>query len=346
MDEICIYIAYNGRWTTNNKYLDHETKLILVNDEITFEVLVEKIFQVLKLKRGDIEVNIWFDTKLETSKGMLVTNDNEVTTCIFLVKNNSSFKTARFIVDIVKRNSLSANSSETELCNNIVHEEVNICISQEEGVWEMHIGDKALIVVEPAMAPEPLTSRKLTEETGQTSNGRNVRKRSASKRGDLRTMVLNKDASLDEIIVGSMFEDKESLKKCFSNHAIKYQFNFKVYKSSKTRYCLKCYDDECSWYLHSAQVHDSALFKITKFEKNHSCSVDVTDHRHATSKVISDYITELLHDTKIEIKPRFVVEEMRKRYGLSISYHKAWRAIQLALGMTSRSPEKDYQTQN
>ncbi|KAH0764991.1 hypothetical protein KY285_000862 [Solanum tuberosum] len=86
MDRVCIYIAYNGKWTTDNKYLDHEIKLILVNDGITFEGLAEKIFQVLKLKVGEIKANIWFDSNLETSKGMQVTNDEEVTTCIYLLK--------------------------------------------------------------------------------------------------------------------------------------------------------------------------------------------------------------------------------------------------------------------
>ncbi|KAK4361455.1 hypothetical protein RND71_020407 [Anisodus tanguticus] len=342
MDGICIVVAYNGKWTTDNKYLDHETKLILVNDEITFEGLVEKIFQVLKLKRGEIEANIWFDTKLETSKGMLVTNDDEVSTCIYLRKNDSNFKASRFIVDIAERNSLSANSSKTELCDNIVHEEGVNSEPQEEGLWEMHIGHKALIEVEPTMEVEYLKTKEITEDRGHTSNGKKVRRRSAStsKRSNLPTVVLREDASLDEIVVGSLFADKQCLKKCFSSNAIKYHFRFKVDKSCKLRYYLKCYDDECSWYLHSSQVHDSALFKITSFEKNHSCSIDETDQRHATYKVISDYIIELLHDTDAEIKPKFVVEEMRRRYGLSISYHKAWRAIQLALG-----PEMDDQFQ-
>ncbi|CAN4116726.1 unnamed protein product [Withania somnifera] len=333
MDGICIIVAYNGKWTTNYKYLDHETKLILINDAITFEGLVETIFQVLKLERGEIEANIWFDTKLETSKGMLLTNDDEVTTCIYLLKNDSNFKASRFIVDISERNSLSANCSKTELCNYTVHEEEVNSEPQEEGRWEMHIGDKVLIVVEPTMEVEYLATKEINKYTGQTSNSNKVRKRSISKRGYVPTAVLREDASLDEIVVGSLFVNKGILKKCFFNNAIKYHFRFKVDKSSKTRYYLKCYDNECSWYLHSSQIHDSALFKITRFEKTHSCSFDETDQRHATSKVISDYIIKLQHDTDEAIKPKFVIEEMRRRYGLDISYHKAWRAIQIALGL-------------
>ncbi|XP_016496730.1 uncharacterized protein LOC107815626 [Nicotiana tabacum] len=344
MDRVCIYIAYNGKWTTDNKYLYHEIKLILVNDGITFEDLVEKIFQVLKLKRGEVQPTIWFDTNLETSKGMLVTNDEEVTTCIYLLKNDPNFKTSRFIVDIAERNSLSARYSKTEEVNIVQHEEMQID------------RDEALIPVEPITEFESLATKEKSVDTVQSTHGMKLRKRSLprkvikkrkrsrSKRYDMPSVVLRGNASLDEIAVGSLFENKESLKKCFTNSAIKYHFKFKTVRSTKKRYYLKCYDDNCSWYLHASRVRDSALFKISKYVEDHSCSADVLQpdqQRHATSRVISDYIRELLPEYETEMTPNFVKEEMRKRFGLNISYHKAWRSIQLAFGVTKGSPEQN-----
>ncbi|XP_019243448.1 PREDICTED: uncharacterized protein LOC109223538 [Nicotiana attenuata] len=343
MDRVCIYIAYNGKWTTDNKYLYHEIKLILVNDGITFEDLVEKIFQVLKLKRGEVQPTIWFDTNLETSKGMLVTNDEEVTTCIYLLKNDPNFKTSRFIVDMAERNSLSARYSKTEEVNIVQHEEMQID------------RDEALIPVEPITEFESLAKDK-SVDTEQSTHGMKLRKRSLprkvikkrkrsrSKRNDWPTVVLGGNASLDEIAVGSLFENKESLKKCFTNSAIKYHFKFKTVRSTKKRYYLKCYDDNCSWYLHASRVRDSALFKISKYVEDHSCSADVLQpdqQRHATSRVISGYIRELLPEYETEMTPNFVKEEMRKRFGLNISYHKAWRSIQLAFDVTKGSPEQN-----
>ncbi|XP_049404390.1 uncharacterized protein LOC125867841 [Solanum stenotomum] len=328
MDRVCIYIAYNGKWTTDNKYLDHEIKLILVNDGITFEGLAEKIFQVLKLKVGEIKANIWFDSNLETSKGMQVTNDEEVTTCIYLLKNDPNFKTSRFIVDIAENNSLSV---------------VNI-VQQEEMQIER---DETSIPVEPISEFEPLETKSShgmkLRKRAQNRKVSKKRKRSRSKRDDLSGVILREDASLDEIVVGSLFENKECLKKCFTNSAIRNHFKFKTVRSTKKRYYLKCYDDNCRWFLHSSRISDSALFRICKYVKNHTCSADVfkpDQQRHATSRVISDYIRELLPEYETEMTPNFVKEEMRKRYGLNISYHKAWRSIQLAFGVKNGSPEQ------
>ncbi|CAN4124313.1 unnamed protein product [Withania somnifera] len=329
MDRVCIYIAYNGKWTTDNKYLDHEIKLILVNDGITFDGLIEKIFQVLKLKIGEIKANIWFDTNLETSKGMLVTNDEEVTTCIYLLKNDPNFKTSRFVVDIVGSNSLSA---------------VNI-VQQEEMQLER---DEASIPVEPISEFESLETKsshgmKLRKRPQQNRKVSKKRRRSRSKRDDLPSVILRENASLDEIVVGSLFASKECLKKCFTNSAIRNHFKFKTVRSTKKRYYLKCYDDKCCWFLHSSRINDSALFRICKYVKTHTCSADVfkpDQQRHATSRVISDYIRELLPEYETEMTPNFVKEEMRKRYGLNISYHKAWRSIQLAFDVKNESPEQ------
>ncbi|KAG5630747.1 hypothetical protein H5410_002464 [Solanum commersonii] len=163
MDRVCIYIGYNGKWTTNNKYLDHEIKLLLVNDGITFEGLAEKIFQVLKLKVGEIKANIWFDSNLETRKGMQVTNDEEVTTCIYLLKNDPNFKTSCFIVDITENNSLSA-------VNIVQHEEMQI--EREE----------TSIPIEPISEFEPLETKsshgmKLRNRAQNIKVSKNKRKR-------------------------------------------------------------------------------------------------------------------------------------------------------------------------
>ncbi|KAH0725156.1 hypothetical protein KY284_001021 [Solanum tuberosum] len=155
MDRVCIYIAYNGKWTTNNKYLDHEIKLLLVNDGITFEGLAGKIFQVLKLKVGEIKANIWFDSNLETRKGMQVTNDEEVTTCIYLLKNDPNFKTSCFIVDIAENNSLSA-------VNIVQHEEMQI------------ERDETSIPIEPISEFEPLETK--------SSHGMKLRKRAQNRK--------------------------------------------------------------------------------------------------------------------------------------------------------------------
>ncbi|XP_060216732.1 uncharacterized protein LOC132644169 [Lycium barbarum] len=64
--------------------------------------------------------------------------------------------------------------------------------------------------------------------------------------------------------------------------------------------------------------------------------------RNATSKVIAEYIIDLVRHILQEITPKFVIEEMRSRYGLHIGYHKAWRSLQHAYNVIRGSPENNY----
>ncbi|XP_047267520.1 uncharacterized protein LOC124897942 [Capsicum annuum] len=72
--------------------------------------------------------------------------------------------------------------------------------------------------------------------------------------------------------------------------------------------------------------HNASLNEVTIYEKAYSCSVDfiTSDHRNATSKVICDYILELVRDSSNVITPNFMVDEMRRKYGTIISYTKGW----------------------
>nr|XP_016445693.1 PREDICTED: protein FAR1-RELATED SEQUENCE 4-like [Nicotiana tabacum] len=103
MDTICIIVAFNDRWTADYKYLDHQTKLVLVPEAIRFENFINQVFEVIELDRDKFEAMIWFDINLGTSKGMLVSKDLDLHTCIELLKRHSLFKGCRFIVDISER---------------------------------------------------------------------------------------------------------------------------------------------------------------------------------------------------------------------------------------------------
>nr|XP_016514149.1 PREDICTED: uncharacterized protein LOC107830962 [Nicotiana tabacum] len=67
------------------------------------------------------------------------------------------------------------------------------------------------------------------------------------------------------------------------------------------------------------------------------------DQRHATSKLISDYIIDNLRNPRFKVTPAFVMAEMQKLHGLDIGYHKAWRAIQRASALIRGTPEENYE---
>ncbi|XP_070007281.1 uncharacterized protein [Nicotiana sylvestris] len=103
METICIIVAFNGRWTEDYKYLDHQTKLVIVPEAIRFEDFIKQIFEVIELDKDKFEAVIWFDINLGTNKGMLISKDLDLHTCMELLKSHSLFKGCRFIVDISER---------------------------------------------------------------------------------------------------------------------------------------------------------------------------------------------------------------------------------------------------
>ncbi|XP_070041168.1 uncharacterized protein [Nicotiana tomentosiformis] len=277
---------------------------------------------------------IWFDINLGTSKGMLVSKDLDLHTCIELLKSHSLFKGCRFIVDISERvfgstSTFEHVNTETQQDNQdkcqrimeidvveaqpITEEVLQIFDSiQVEGQSIIEIDNEqswGIQVLESAPAIEEVAKKTFTQLTRRSSN---------SKQKESPTTILKENASLDEI---------------------------KVVRSSSTRYSLKCNDDRCGWCVRAFRIKDSTLFKIVKIEKNHDCLVNTMkdDQRHATSKLISGYIIDNLRDPRFEVTPAFVMAEMQKLHGLDIGYHKAWCAIQRASALIRGSPEENYE---
>ncbi|KAM3325947.1 hypothetical protein P3S67_001073 [Capsicum chacoense] len=90
--------------------------------------------------------------------------------------------------------------------------------------------------------------------------------------------------------------------------------------------------------------HNASLNEVTTYKKDHSCSVNfiTSDHRNATSKAICDYILELVRDSSNVITPNFMVDEMRRKYKIIISYNKGWQAIQHAYTVIRGTAEENY----
>ncbi|WKA02277.1 hypothetical protein VitviT2T_020488 [Vitis vinifera] len=68
------------------------------------------------------------------------------------------------------------------------------------------------------------------------------------------------------------------------------------------------------------------------------------DNRHASSWLIGESIRETYQGVGCEFQPKDIVADIRKQYGIQISYDKAWRAKELALGSIRGSPEESYKT--
>ncbi|XP_062085684.1 uncharacterized protein LOC133791784 [Humulus lupulus] len=68
------------------------------------------------------------------------------------------------------------------------------------------------------------------------------------------------------------------------------------------------------------------MFQLRKFNRAHTCSLDIIlgDHRQASSSMVGNVVKTKFTDPKTNYRPKDIAKDMLDRYGVSISYQKAW----------------------
>ncbi|XP_070010709.1 uncharacterized protein [Nicotiana sylvestris] len=192
----------------------------------------------------------------------------------------------------------------------------------------------------------PITSHRIEEIDESSCAYQKSRKRVRRKvKESPPCKILRHDALPEEVRVRSIFENKQNMTKFFCSLEINQKVEFTVVRSCSKRYELKYIVDKCGWNVRATRIKNSTLFRVIKYHNIHECSVDArkSDQKHATSNFISEQIIEYVRDKKIEVTPAFVENEMKKKFGIDIGYHKAWRVIQKAVACIRGTPEENYQ---
>ncbi|XP_038713386.1 uncharacterized protein LOC120007256 [Tripterygium wilfordii] len=96
--------------------------------------------------------------------------------------------------------------------------------------------------------------------------------------------------------------------------------------------------------MRAIRVKESPLFKVTKFNDIHTCSLDYLngDHRQASGKVIGDCIKGKYDGVGRSYRPKDIIQDVRTEFGVNITYDKAWRSREHALESIRGSPELSF----
>ena len=91
-------------------------------------------------------------------------------------------------------------------------------------------------------------------------------------------------------------------------------------------------------------VNKSEFFMITKYEPNHTCSLDYhnVEHRQASSQIIDECVIPRLISFGATMIPMDIVNFMQVEYRVGINYQKAWRAQTYAIERIRDSPSDSY----
>ncbi|XP_022158743.1 PKS-NRPS hybrid synthetase CHGG_01239-like [Momordica charantia] len=148
----------------------------------------------------------------------------------------------------------------------------------------------------------------------------------------------------EKIVVWSAFKSNVELQFNQSVFAMKLNFEYRVKKSTKSLLTVGCCGDGCKWGMCARRIQGSDTFLISKFFGVHNCKDEVMkhDHRQARSRMVGQIIKTNFEDPSRRYRPKDIVNNMRKNYGVNIQYEKAWRAREVALDLLMGSPKKSY----
>jgi len=101
---------------------------------------------------------------------------------------------------------------------------------------------------------------------------------------------------------------------------------------------------DCGWILRATRVQDSTMFHIRKSIQLHDCfAFNHPGHAQATASFIALTIEEKLREM-LNYSPIDIVKDMRRDFGIHITYSKAFRVKEHALATINGSHEDAYKT--
>lgn len=143
-------------------------------------------------------------------------------------------------------------------------------------------------------------------------------------------------------VVGQEFADVKAFRNAIKEAAIAQHFELRIIKSDLIRYFAKCATEGCPWRIRAVKLPNAPTFTIRSLEGMHTCAKNAQNgHHQASVDWIVSFIEERLRDN-INYKPKDILHDIQKQYGITIPYKQAWRAKERGLAAIYGSSEEGY----
>ncbi|ONK59443.1 uncharacterized protein A4U43_C08F6480 [Asparagus officinalis] len=131
--------------------------------------------------------------------------------------------------------------------------------------------------------------------------------------------------------VGQVFANTRVFRDALHKYAIAKSFAYKFIKNDGPRITVRCTVKECPWRIYASKSPDKHELTIKKMNDVHNCGRESGRERNrlATQSWIASVIKDKLRETP-NYRPRDIAKDLEEEYGLSLSYHRAWRGKSIA----------------
>ncbi|XP_056842887.1 uncharacterized protein LOC130495502 [Raphanus sativus] len=150
---------------------------------------------------------------------------------------------------------------------------------------------------------------------------------------------------VDVVKRGETFQNKSLLKAALEMSAMKHHFDYKVVKSDRKLWYIRCIDNHCNWSVRAEGLSGSTYFIIKKYVADHTCAASSMKNggRTASAKTIGSLIMHRYEGVKEGPKVNDIIQIMRMDHGCEISKSLAWDAREFAINMVRGIPEKSFE---
>ncbi|XP_052298607.1 uncharacterized protein LOC127902730 [Citrus sinensis] len=149
-----------------------------------------------------------------------------------------------------------------------------------------------------------------------------------------------------DIGVGKLFVEKNELILELRKVALREKFDFKIARSTTTRFEAHCSSESCNWRLRATRGSDehNVPWVVRRVDNVHTCSNEVLPSglRQVRSRVVGHLIADKFIQDKRIYTPNDIRTDMQQEYGVQLTYQQAYRAKEVGLEIVRGNPAESY----
>ncbi|XP_077237107.1 uncharacterized protein LOC143878749 [Tasmannia lanceolata] len=149
------------------------------------------------------------------------------------------------------------------------------------------------------------------------------------------------NVEIEKLTCGAMFADMKQFKQVVREYAIRQRFKFVKSKSTPKKYAVRCKEEGCKWRI--SGINNMTYVLVKTFVPDHTCTTQLrgNDHPLVTSAWVAKTCLRLF-DRPEEIGTRIIREYIKMHWGITISYRKAYIAMNIILEIKCGNVEDSY----
>ncbi|GMN69453.1 hypothetical protein TIFTF001_038500 [Ficus carica] len=281
MDDVCIFVKYNGQWDGTLRYVGDEMKGILVPETATYVGLIELVRSAIGIRGPAKTIVMRYDVEPRMLL-VMIQYDTDVKFYIQLKKKNVHVLSKFSItIDVFDESAAEAMPPEVGESNHIGVQCFREDVQSDEAM--QHVDDSNLIILPPSPhIPSPTIGLDLHTEYGIEKQHQVLNNDLCTAHGDCNAGELN-------VVDDARQSNKNSIATSIGAHSIannttSHSVNVpssdsvsgSVVIANYTPVTMRInYNEGCPWQLRVTRMRGSELFVVRRYDDAHTCSIKI-----------------------------------------------------------------------